>query len=217
MDARPLFSIPFVLRPGEVALDDGVAFCVAVLVAILVNAEGQAFAAALLGDRRPGAKDRLHFNVFLHLDMAGTLSFLATGMGWPKTITVDVTKFKYPNFYLVLTRAAGPFANFLMANIAGSLAWLLKSISLDPRVFLMVLAVNVTVAIYNLVPLMPMAAGTLASVLLIPKDSRLEETYRQAGPYLLVGLLLLDRISDGDFIGKFLAPLVRDLFTLLTT
>ncbi|WP_448384003.1 hypothetical protein [Desulfosoma sp.] len=217
MDARPLFSIPFVLRPGEVGLDDGVAFCVAVLVAILVNAEGQAFAATLLGDKRPGAKDRLHFNVFLHLDIVGTLSFLATGMGWSKTIAVDVTKFKYPNLYLVLTRAAGPCANFLMANIAGSLAWLLKSMSLDPRVFLMVLAVNVTVAIYNLVPLMPMAAGTLASVLLIPKDSRLDQTYRQAGPYLLMGLLLLDRISDGDILGKFLAPLVRDLFTLLTT
>ena len=217
MDARPLFAIPFVLRPGEVALDDAVAFCVAVLVAILVNAEGQAFAAALLGDRRPGAKDRLHFNVFLHLDIVGTLCFLATGMGWSKPIAVDVTKFKYPNVSLVLTRAAGPFANFLMANIAGSLAWLLKSMSLDPRVFLMVLAVNVTVAIYNLVPLMPMAAGTLASVLLIPKDSRLDQTYRQAGPYLLMGLLLLDRISDGDILGKFLAPLVRDLFTLLTT
>lgn len=217
MDARPLFPIPFVLRPGEVALDDGVAFCVAVLVAILVNAEGQAFVATLLGDKRPGAKDRLHFNVFLHLDALGTLSFLAAGMGWAKTITVDVTRFKYPNLYLVLTRAAGPFANFLMANIAGSLAWLLKSMSLDPRVFLMVLAVNVTVAIYNLVPLMPMAAGTLASVFLMPKDSRLGQTYLKAGPYLLVGLLLLDRFSGGDLIGKFLAPLVRDLFTLLTT
>lgn len=217
MEPRPLFPIPFLLRPGEVALDDGVAFCVAVLVAILVNAEGQAFAAALLGDRRPGAKDRLHFNVFLHLDVLGTLSFLATGMGWSKTIGVETSKFKYPAFFLVLTRAAGPFANFLMANIAGSLAWLLKSMSLDPRVFLMVLAVNVTVAVYNLVPLMPMAAGTLASVLLIPRDSRLEQAYRQGGPYFLLGLLLLDRFSDGDLLGKFLAPLVRDLFTLLTT
>ncbi len=217
MEARPLFPIPFLLRPGEVALDDGVAFCVAVLVAVLVNAEGQAFAATLLGDKRPGAKDRLHFNVFLHLDVLGTLSFLATGMGWAKTIAVDVSKFQHPGFYLVLTRAAGPFANFLMANIAGSLAWLLKSMSLDPRVFLMVLAVNVTVAVYNLVPLMPMAAGTLASVLLMRRESRLEQTYRQAGPYFLVGLLLLDRFSDGDIVGKFLAPLVRDLFTLLTT
>lgn len=217
MEARPLFPIPFILHPGSVDFDDAVSFCVSVLVAILINAEGQAFAAALLGDRRPGAKDRLHFNVFLHLDVLGTLSFLATGMGWSKTISVDTEKFKHPGLYLVLTRAAGPFANFLMANIAGSLAWLLKSLSLDPRVFLMVLAVNLTMAVYNLVPLLPMAAGTLVSVVFMTKDSRLEQSYRQWGPYLLLAVLLLDRLSNGDVVGKFLAPAVRDLFTLLTT
>ncbi|ROR02996.1 zinc metalloprotease [Desulfosoma caldarium] len=217
MEARPLFPIPYVLHPAHLAVDDAVSFCVAVLVAVLVNAEGQAFAATLLGDKRPGAKDRLHFNAFLHLDVLGTLSFLATGMGWSKRIGVDTTKFKYPDLYLVLTRAAGPFANFLMANIFGSLAWLLRSLSLDPRVFLMVVAVNLTVAVYHLVPILPMATGTLVSVMLIPKGSRLEQSYHQLGPYLLLAVLLLDRLSEGEIVGRFLAPFVRDLFTLLTT
>ncbi len=217
MEVRPLFPIPFFLDPDLVALDDAIAFSVAVLVAVLVNAEGQAFVATLLGDKRPGAKDRLHFNAFLHLDLLGTLSFLATGMGWGKTVSVDTSKFKYPNLYLVMTRAAGPFANFLMANIAGSLAWLLKSLSLDPRVFLMVVAVNLTVAVYHLVPLLPMAGGTLFSVTLIPKGSRLEQSYQQLGPYILLAVLVLDRLLHGEIVGKFLAPFVRDLFSLLTT
>ncbi|MEJ5347252.1 MAG: hypothetical protein WHS46_00995 [Desulfosoma sp.] len=217
MEVRPLFPIPFFLHPDLVALDDAIAFSVAVLVAVLVNAEGQAVAATLLGDKRPGAKDRLHFNAFLHLDLLGTLSFLATGMGWAKTVSVDTSKFKYPDLYLVMTRAAGPFANFLMANIAGSLAWLLKSISLDPRVFLMVVAVNLTVTVYHLVPLLPMAAGTLVSVTLIPKASRLQQSYQQLGPYILLFVLVMDRLLHGEVVGKFLAPFVRDLFTLLTT
>ncbi|MGQ9484005.1 MAG: hypothetical protein ACUVSA_03200 [Desulfosoma sp.] len=217
MEARPLFPIPFVLHPAHMALDDVVSFCVAVLVSVLVNAEGQAFVATLLGDKRPGARDRLHFNAFLHLDLLGTLSFLATGMGWPKAVAVDTTKFKHPDLCLVITRAAGPFANFLMANIAGSLVWLLKSLSLDPRVFLMVVAVNLTVTVYHLVPLLPMATGTLISAILIPKGSRLEQSYGQLGPYLLLSLLLLDRLLRGEIVGHILAPFVRDLFTLLTT
>ncbi len=215
MEVRPLFSVPFFLDPHTLAVDDAVSFCVAVLVAVLVNAEGQAFAAALLGDSRPGAKDRLHFNAFLHLDVLGTLSFLATGMGWPKMISVDTTKFKSPALYLLFTRAAGPFANFLMANIAASLVWLLKTISFDPRVFLMILAVNVTVAVYNLLPLAPMAAGTLVSVVLTPKNPLLAQMYQRVGPYALLSVLILDRLTQGKVIGTFLAPIVQHLFTML--
>src|SRR5512143_1191677 len=108
-------SIPYLLIPGHSALDDSVSFVVAVLVAITVNAEAQAFAAAFLGDARPGAKDRLHFNAFLHLDILGSLCFLLGGFGWPRQISVDAGKFRHPRLYPALVRIAGPFGNFLMA------------------------------------------------------------------------------------------------------
>jgi len=215
MEQRELFSIPYLIDPRTFALDDLVTFCVAVLIAVLVNAEGQAYAAALLGDARPGAKDRLHFNAFLHLDPLGTLCFLVGGMGWAKRVDVDPTRFQHPTWYLILARCAGPFANFLMANVAASIVWLLHTLSIDARVFMMVLAVNLTVALYNVLPFPPLAGGALVSALLPEQGGRFRQVYELAGPYLLLALLLLDRIADGQIITIHLAPQVRQLFALL--
>jgi Zn-dependent protease len=215
MPPRDLFPIPFLIDPRSIALDDLVTFCVSVLIAVLVNAEAQAYVAALLGDARPGARDRLHFNAFLHLDPLGTLSFLIGGVGWPKRVDVDPTKFEHPTWYLVLTRCAGPFANFLMANVAASIVWLLHTLSIDARVFMMVLAVNLTVALYNVLPVPPLAGGSLISALLPEQGGRFRQLFEQVGPYLLLALLLLDRIADGQIITVYLAPHVQRLFALL--
>ena len=96
-------------------------FCVSVLLATMINAEAQAFAATFLGDARIGARDRFNFNVFLHLGMLGTICYLVGGFGWPRKLDVDPSKFKHPRAYLVITRAVGPMANLLLASIAGSL------------------------------------------------------------------------------------------------
>jgi len=215
MPLRDLFPIPYLIDPRTYAFDDAVSFCVAALIAVLVNAEAQAYVATLLGDSRPGAKDRLHFNAFLHLDLLGGLSFLVGGVGWPKQVHVDPARFRHPTGYLILSRCAGPFANFLMANIAASIVWLLGAFSMDARVFMMVLAVNLTVALYNLLPLPPLAGGSLISALLPEKSERFRGLYEQAGPYLLLAVFLLDRIIDGGIISGRLGPHVQRLFALL--
>jgi Zn-dependent protease len=215
MPPRDLFPIPYLIDPRTFALDDVVTFCVAVLIAVLVNAEGQAYMATLLGDNRPGAKDRLHFNAFLHLDPLGTLSFLVGGVGWPKRVDVNPGKFQHPTLYLILARCAGPFGNFLMANIAASIIWILGKFSIDSRVFMMVLAVNLTVAVYNILPVPPFAGGSLISALLPEQTERFRRLYEQGGPYLLLALLLLDRIADGQIISARLGPYVRQLFVFM--
>ena len=215
MPPRDLFPIPYLIDPRTYAFDDVVTFCLSVLIAVLVNAEAQAYVGTLLGDTRPGAKDRLHFNAFLHLDPLGTLSFLVGGAGWPKRVDVDPARFQHPTGYLILTRCAGPFANFLMANIAASIVWLLGAFSIDARVFLLVLAVNLTVALYNLLPIPPFAGGSLISALLPEKGERLRWFYEQAGPYVLLAVFLLDRIYEGQFLSSLLGAHVQRLFTLL--
>lgn len=216
MPSRTALVFPYLITPENLALDDVVAFCIAILVAVLVNAEAQAFAAVILGDSRPGARDRLHFNAFLHLDVLGTLCFLVGGFGWPRRVDVDAGKFKHPRLYLVLTRFIGPLGNFLMANIAASVFWLLGEMHTDGRVFLMVLGVNLTVAVYNLVPIPPLAAGSLAIHLLLPQDSKLSKLFTQLGPFVLVAIFLVERISHWNFISNAVDPLIKSLFALIT-
>ncbi len=210
------WPVPYIIDPQHLAIDALVSFCVAVLLALTINAEAQAFAATFLGDTRVGAKDRFHFNAFLHLDILGTASFLVGGFGWPRTMAVDPGKFRYPRLYTVLVRLAGPVANLLLANIAASIVYLMKIVEFDPRVFMMVSGVNVTMAVYNLLPLPPLVGGTLIYVL-IPQDyQKIKWLFLQAGPFIILAVLLLERITHQGILSPYFNPLIDATFKFIT-
>ena len=102
------WPVPFILTPQTLQIDTIVSFCVSILLATMVNAEAQAFAATFLGDARKDPKDRFNFNAFLHLDILGTICYLVGGFGWPRELDVDPSKFKHPRAYLVITRGGRP-------------------------------------------------------------------------------------------------------------
>ena len=207
------WAVPFIIDPRNLAVDAVTAFCVSALLAMMINAEAQAFVSAFLGDSRVGAKDRFHFNAFMHLNILGTVCYLVAGFGWPRTMDIDRGKLSHPRLYTVIIRLAGPLANLLLAGIAGTLASLMKSFEWDPRVFLMVIGVNITTAIYNLIPLPPLAMGSLVCELIPPDAVRTRSIFLQAGPFLILALALWDRLTDQGIISPYLDPLVKSVFT----
>jgi len=215
MSMESSWPVPFILDPATITIDAAVSFCVSVLVTITINAEAQAFMANLLGDRRPGARDRLHFNAFLHLDIMGSICYLVAGFGWPRAFDIDSNKFEYPGLYMVLTRAAGPIANLLMGSIVGSIVMLFNAFEYNPRVFLMVIGVNITTAIYNLIPLPPLAMGHLVGELLPPSQDRLKALLLQAGPLLVLALALLERITHHGIFSPYFDPTIKSIYSLI--
>jgi len=206
------WPVPFILDPATITIDSVAAFCVSVLVTITINAEAQAFMSNLLGDRRPQARDRLHFNAFLHLDILGSLCYLIGGFGWPRSFDIDAGKFESPRLYMVLTRAAGPVANLFMGSIVGSIVMLFNVFEYNPRVFMMVVGVNITTAIYNLIPLPPLAMGHLVCELLLTSESRLKWLLRQSGPYLILALALLERASHHSIFSPYFDPIIKVIY-----
>jgi Zn-dependent protease len=184
------------------AIDAIAVFAVSALLAVMINAEAQAFVAAMLGDARPGAKDRFHFNAFLHLDILGSICFFVAGFGWPRPLDIDSGKFKYPRLFTVIARLAGPLANVLLAKI-------------DPRVFMMVLVVNITVAIYNLIPLPPLAAYSIISIWLPSESQGIKKILQVSGPFIIVAIFLIERITGVGIISPYLNPLVWELVRLI--
>jgi Zn-dependent protease len=180
-----------------------------VLLAVMINAEAQAWMATLLGDLRPDAKDRFHFIPFLHMSVLGSLCYVVAGFGWPKPIDLNPAKFRYPWLFTVLTRVTGPLANFLLANIAASMFVVMKLLDLDPVVFSMLVGVNVTTAIYHLIPIPPLAAGSLLTAgipNLSPLTSRL---IYYAGSGLILAIFLAERLTGVGLISPHLNPLVQ--------
>jgi Zn-dependent protease len=206
------WPVPFIINPQNLAVDAVTAFCVSVLLAVMLNAEAQAFVSTFLGDSRVGAKDRFHFNAFMHLDILGTVCYLVAGFGWPRTMDIDRGKLAHPRLYTVIIRLAGPLANLILAGIAGSLATIMKSFEWDPRVFLMVIGVNITTAIYNLIPLPPLAMGSLVCELIPPDAVRTRSLFFQIGPFLILALALWERLTHQGIFSPYVDPLIKTVF-----
>jgi len=215
MSTESAWPVPFLLDPATLTIDTAVAFAVSVLVTVTLNAEAQAFMSNLLGDRRVDPKDRLHFNAFLHLGILGSICFLIGGFGWPRIFDVDRSKFEYPRLYMVLTRAAGPLANLLMDSIVGSIVMLFNIFEYNPRVFLMVIGVNLTTAVYNLIPVPPMAMGFLVCELMPQMDERTRTRLFLAGPYLVLALALAERLTHQAIFSPYFDPIIKSFYTYI--
>jgi len=215
MSAERFWPVPFWLAPTNLNIDSTVAFCVAVLVTVTFNAEAQAFVSNLLGDSRPGARDRLHFNAFLHLGVLGSICYLLGGFGWPRIFDIDRSKFEHPRLYMALTRAAGPLANLLMASIVGSVVMIFNAFDYNPRVFMMVVGVNLTTAVYNLIPVPPMAMGYVISELMPQMEERTRTRLFLVGPYLVLALALAERLTHQAIISPYFDPIIRSIYTYI--
>jgi Zn-dependent protease len=215
MPIESAWPVPFWLDPANLTIDATVSFCVAVLITAMFNAEAQAFMSNFLGDRRPEARDRLNFNVFLHVGVLGSICFLIGGFGWPKLFDIDRTKFEHPRLYMVLTRAAGPLANLLLASIVGSVVMIFNAFEYNPRVFMMVVGVNLTTAIYNLIPVPPMAMGFVVCELLPPSQDNLKSMFLLVGPYLVIALALAERLTHQAIFSPYFDPIIRAIYTYI--
>ncbi|TKB09130.1 site-2 protease family protein [Desulforhopalus sp. IMCC35007] len=209
-------NLPYLLDYSPPMVEDIAIFCVAMLTAILVSAEGQGFVATLLGDSKVGAKDRLHFNVFLHMSLPGTFCFFIAGFGWAKELDIDRTGFKrFPGLSFILSRLAGPLANLLMANIAASLSWILTKWGVVDNVFSTIVIVNITMAVYNMIPLPPLP-GSAVFVVLFDKINGFEKLWRWlnlAGPFIILGIFLFFRLTGFEGVSAIVTPVVVWLTT----
>jgi hypothetical protein len=205
------FNFPYLIDYYHLTAENMAIFCVAALAAIMVSAEGQAFVATLLGDSRTGAKDRFHFNVFLHMSFLGTLNFFVAGFGWAKEMDIDTSKFrKHPRLFLVISRLSGPFANLLIANIAASLNWLIETYGFEDRVFSTIAVVNVTMAVYSLIMIPPLPGAALLYVLFPDNDffAKVKNYLGIIGPFLIIGTFAVARLSGSDGISAVFTPVV---------
>ena len=215
MPVDQLIQIPFLLDFKNLQLDKIIIFIVSVLAAVTVNAEGQAVMATMLGDTQRESKDRLHFNPLFHLDISGTLCFIIAGFGWPRPVYIDSANFKHPNFYLVLSRFAGPFANLFLAGIAGSILWIMHIYGLEDQVFSIVISVNLMMFVFSFLPIPPLAGASLFAPLLPKGKNKAAEVSAKVCPYLLVLAFSILRFYHVGFLNEFFHPIVRSVFMFL--
>lgn len=198
--------------PLELLRTDPLAFmmlAVALIGAIALHEFAHAYAADLQGDRMPRAMGRVSLNPARHLDPLGTLAIFLVGFGWGKPVEFRASALSSQRFGAAIVALAGPMMNLLLA-LAGGFTYRLLGVSyLDEGLagaaaefLLSFLAINVILAIFNLIPLPPLDGSRLLTIFLPPHRQNVIFFLDRYGFLILLALLFLNGFT-------FLSPMLH--------
>jgi Zn-dependent protease len=207
-----------------------------VLIAITMHEAAHAFAAWRLGDDTAYLRGRVTLNPLKHVDPFGTvilpglLLLSGTGFlfGYAKPVPVNTRRLKHFRRDSALVAFAGPASNIILALISAVLIHLallapdwLSQWSVETLINSITL--NVMLALFNMLPLLPLDGGRVLGGLLPPSLARPFFRTERYGMLILLGLIfLLPYIGrqvgmDLNILGWILGPASDYLLHLVAT
>ena len=189
---------------------------IVLMTAIPVHDAAHAWAADKMGDPTARYYKRISLNPLDHIDPIGAVMILLFGFGFARPVPVNSMHFRDRDKGIIVTSLAGPFSNVLMALVCLVVTKLLLlayyATGLDALagvfgVFSYMVSVNLSLAVFNLIPLPPLD-GYHAICPLLPRELYWKiQPYEQQMLWLIIILIGLGAF-DG-IIGFFVALLYR--------
>lgn len=181
-----------------------VARAAALLTAIPIHESAHAWMSDRLGDPTAKRCGRLSLNPLHHFDLLGALCMILTGFGWAKPVPIAATSnFRNPRRDMALSAAAGPISNLLMAwvcmlfyKLVVYLAPVTVVWAFIGEVLFQMVFVNITLAVFNLLPVPPLDGSRIATAFLPPRiyfGIMRYERYIMLGLFIVLMTGLLDR------------------------
>jgi Zn-dependent protease len=192
-----------------------------VVAAIVFHEVAHGWVAYRLGDPTAAQQGRLTLNPLAHIDIFGTilvplmliLAHSPFVVGYAKPVPVNYANLRNPKRDMIWVAAAGPVTNLLLAlgfailwkplaSLTGSGAFSSGHAAFFAALVLMAqsgILINITLAVFNALPLPPLDGGRVLVGLLPEALSRKVARIEPFGFIILIVLLLtrmLDRIID---------------------
>ena len=199
-----LFSNPFLFLIWAFGL----------VLAISIHEYAHARAADQLGDPTPRSQGRLTLDPRAHLDPLGTLALLFLGFGWGRPVQFDPYNLRNPRRDSAIIAIMGPISNLILAT-ALSLIMRFISVGIFDSVMAILIVMNISLAIFNLVPIFPLDGEKILGGLLSPELYReYSNIMRQYGTIILI-LMLLPIAGGTSPISALISPIISFVSHLL--
>lgn len=200
-----------------------------ILFSLTIHECSHAFAAYKLGDPTARNLGRLTLNPLKHLDPIGTILMLLFGFGWAKPVPINTRYFKNPKKGMAVSALAGPVSNLILSFVGffiyfGLNSWLkvftyyngLSYYDSSRPVayfavmfFYLIASMNITLAIFNLLPVPPLDGSRILLVVLPTRTYFNIMKYEQY-IYIALIVLLASGATSGilsKITGLFVGPL----------
>lgn len=200
-----------------------------ILLALSLHETAHGLAAWGLGDPTARNLGRLTLNPAKHLNLIGTLCMVIAGFGWANPVPVNSRYFRRPRRDIALVSLAGPVSNLLLAFVFLLLlrfvgfGWLWKmpvttQFAANAAYFFVIflyygVSMNVTLAVFNLLPIPPLDGSRILFALLPPRYYFKIAPYER---YIVLAVMLLLLLGPLSWLMDLLCTLIlRGMFALV--
>jgi Zn-dependent protease len=175
-----------------------------IVMSLTVHEFAHSLAAISVGDDTPRRQGRLTPNPLAHIDLIGFLMLLIAGFGWAKPVQINSANLKKPRRDEILISLAGPASNLVFAVVAVAIIWLVlathalvspKSIRAFGSFMIMLAAINVSLAIFNMIPIPPLDGSHLVTPFLGRVNTAAAATYFRYGSIVLLAIILIQSFT----------------------
>lgn len=185
---------------------------IAILSGLCIHEAAHAYAAYLCGDDTAKSQGRLSLNPLDHIDPVGALLMFFTGLGWAKPVQIDPRRFRNMRSGVIITSLAGAFANFVLGFVAAAAYAAVVIFSsgndfaqLFELLFIYIMQVNLSLCVFNLLPIPPLDGSRVVEALLPPRAAVKYASFARYSYYVLLGLIILERVTDVSLLSIILS------------
>lgn len=173
----------------------------AIMLALSFHEYAHAYAAYKKGDPTAYNLGRMTLNPLRHVDPFGILMLLLVGFGWAKPVPINPRNFRNIRRDEIVVSLAGVFTNFVLAFLATGvyvfIAFVLRvQNELVLNLLLPLVTINLSLCIFNLIPIPPLDGYHVLENLLIRRvNPNFFLYFERYGNFILIALLLTGALT----------------------